>query len=461
MPRESGSKSAHPPGTSGNQSQTPSQANGQTRTARESRPNPTIVSDTEIATRNANRSSQLENDNPSVGSNNADTNTTLVAEGHTLPGRPGSNQAATAGSNTEPHDPIRGGHDNPWISSAKSFLGLNRSHPSSNDPHSKRNFLQRPDRTVSRDEQGEEPSENESTYQAELLELLQSLKNEIKRLKEKNVSLKADIKSVNDEFIKVNSENWKLKEENSKFKAQNEIDVNKVRNKLQKAQEKSQREIKQKEEEWKTKLATEREKSKSELQTEKTRFEREKTSLSSQLEASQAKYNTLSTTYDVAIRNSQREIKIRDSEVTRVKEDNQSLRRYIDRMSNAQEPIRGEEKYTQRFEDLNNKITLWVLKQSKLNADVTLHDGNLRSSVLTKLESFGVCGRHAATSIRSSLAQLYASKKTRASLIRHILALFLFDRVFYPFAFALKFPDASAQASDYMKSIENDLFEQG
>ena len=161
------------------------------------------------------------------------------------------------------------------------------------------------------------------------------------------------------------------------------------------------------------------------------------------------------------MQNSQRDILDKNNQIKILRNDNQSLRMYIDSMRNAQEPIRGEEKYTQAFEDLNNKITSWILTQSKKNADVTLKDANIRTAIMTKIKSFGKYGVHTATQIEPTLQQLYASKKTRAPLIRHILALFLFDRVFDPFAFALKYPDPSHDASNYLKFIENDLFLQG
>ena len=156
----------------------------------------------------------------------------------------------------------------------------------------------------------------------------------------------------------------------------------------------------------------------------------------------------------------QNDILSRDNEIKRSEENNQSLRRYIDSTRNAQEPLRGENKYVQDFEDLNNKITLWIGAQSKKNANATLQI-NTRTAILTKTKSFGNYGVHTATQIEHSLKELYVSKKTRAPLVRHILSLFLFDRIFYPFAFALKNPDPSHEASNYLKYLEDDLFTQG
>lgn len=422
-------------------SQTPNPAKEQTETPLKV----ALYSDAESAARNANAnaSPRLQSDNPSLGN--------AVAESATPSTRPRSSQSATDGPDNEHH---------PLITVAKTFFGLNRSAPAPTDSHHKRQVLQKHDRTSLRDEDQE--NEAEKSF-VEMEKEFWKLEDKIKRLKEDNRVLKADYELANNEFIKFNGEIWRLKQENTKLKAERDTEANKARNKLQKAKDTSQKEMKQREDDLRAKLNAEKEKLTSKFESERSHLEREKANLLYQIQQLEARCNTSSINYDVLLKTSQRDIAIRDNEIKKCREDNQSLRRYIDNMRNAQEPLRGEEKYTQKFEDLNNKITSWVLKQSKQHANTALKDSKVRTAVLTKLESFGVHGQHTATCVRSSFPQLYNSKKTRAPLIRHILALFLFDRVFYPFAFALKPTDSklSHDSSHYLTFIEDELFEQG
>jgi regulator of replication initiation timing len=419
-----------------NPSQIPNPAQEQIESATKA----ATYSDAEIAARTANANASLRSGNPAIGN--------TVAESSTPSTSPRPDHAALGADN-----------EHPVMAVIRGLFGLNRSAPATSDSQHKRNILQKIDRTSTRGEGHDDEVEN--TF-SEVAKEFQKMESIIRGLDEENRGLKTNCRNVNTELNKLKVENSKLRDENTKIKTEKEAETKNVRNKLQKAKETSQNELKQKEDDFNAKLVRENDRLTSKFETEKGRLESEKNNLLLQLRQWEAQYNNLSISHNVLLKSSQRDIDIRDNEIKKCKADNQSLRGYIDNMRNAQEPIRGEEKYTQPFEDLNNNITSWAFKQSKRHANVALQDSKVRTAVLTKLESFGVHGKHTATCFRSSLLQLYYSKKTRAPLIRHILALFLFDRVFYPFAFALKSPDsASHDASHYITFIEDDLFEQG
>ena len=124
-------------------------------------------------------------------------------------------------------------------------------------------------------------------------------------------------------------------------------------------------------------------------------------------------------------------------------------------MSKVQEPLRGDDHYIKLFDDLKNDIDSWVASLSKKNASATLRPG-VPKTILVKLGALGEHGHYTAEFLRPLLLQLHGGRKTRIPLIRHVLALFLFDQIFEPFAFGL-----TRDSSKNMKDIEDRLFKQG
>jgi hypothetical protein len=138
-----------------------------------------------------------------------------------------------------------------------------------------------------------------------------------------------------------------------------------------------------------------------------------------------------------------------------IQKDNETLREYITSMSKAQEPIRGEDFYVQLFEELRGHIQSWMAKNSKLNAKETLAEG-VQSEVVGFLDKCGAHGVITAKRFGGQVRELWTNRRTRVPLLRHIVALFLFEMVFDRFAFG-----HDRAASEYLKWIEGDLFRQG
>lgn len=138
-----------------------------------------------------------------------------------------------------------------------------------------------------------------------------------------------------------------------------------------------------------------------------------------------------------------------------IQKDNEGLREYITSMSKAQEPIRGEDFYVQSFEELRGHIQSWMAKNSKLNAKETLAEG-VQMEVVGFLDMCGAHGIITSTKFGAEIRELWTSRRTRVPLLRHIVALFLFETVFDRFAFG-----HDRAASEYLKWIEGDLFRQG
>lgn len=137
--------------------------------------------------------------------------------------------------------------------------------------------------------------------------------------------------------------------------------------------------------------------------------------------------------------------------------DNEQLRAYIATMRNAQGPILDEGYYSRGFDGLRREIDSWVAKQYKKNANQSLSDD--APSVIVRIVSLfgdhGLACSHFLQSEEYSIQMLYNERRTRIPLIRHVIAIILFDQVFDRFAFGL-----TRDSSDYTQSIEDSILQQ-
>jgi chromosome segregation ATPase len=138
-----------------------------------------------------------------------------------------------------------------------------------------------------------------------------------------------------------------------------------------------------------------------------------------------------------------------------VSKDNDVLRDYIHGMSKAQEPIQAEDYYVNCFEAIRNGIHQWAAKHSKLNATETLSETS-QSEILEIISGLSTRGKKYSELLRPDMLSLYKSRRTRNPLVRHLFAIFLFEKVFDCFAFGL-----DSYSSDYLKWIEGNFFSQG
>ena len=178
--------------------------------------------------------------------------------------------------------------------------------------------------------------------------------------------------------------------------------------------------------------------------------------LSEQLQTTENQFSSLQHRSTEEIRQLQASIQSEEQKSAAIQKNNSDLRSLIGRMSKVQEPLRGEDHYIKLFDDLKNDIDSWVAGHSKKNANASLRP-QVPSTILVKLGALGEHGQHTTEFLRlPHLLQLYSGKKTRIPLIRHVVALYLFDQIFEPFAFGL-----TRDSSKNMIDIEDQLFKQG
>jgi hypothetical protein len=141
-----------------------------------------------------------------------------------------------------------------------------------------------------------------------------------------------------------------------------------------------------------------------------------------------------------------------------LEKDNEELRAYIATMRSAQGPIHDDGYYVQGIERLNYQIQSWVVKMTKSVSNTQISYYNAES-ILKGLEELGDNGEETLDMLRSgntSLQKLYSQPRTRIALVRHVIALFFFDRIFDPFAFGL-----DEDKSELLWDIQDGIFSQG
>jgi hypothetical protein len=127
-------------------------------------------------------------------------------------------------------------------------------------------------------------------------------------------------------------------------------------------------------------------------------------------------------------------------------------------MRSAAGPINDDGYYVQGVERLNYQIQSWVVKMTKSVPDKRISHRN-SDRILEGLEELGETSEETLEMLRSeetSLQRLYEQPRTRIALVRHVIALFFFDRIFNPFAFGLE-----EDISDQLWSIQDGIFSQG
>lgn len=138
--------------------------------------------------------------------------------------------------------------------------------------------------------------------------------------------------------------------------------------------------------------------------------------------------------------------------------DNEKLRAEIVTMGKIQGPAKGEEYYIKRFDELKSDIESWAAKHSKLHRNEELSQVS-EVELLKSLSELGRCGTMSCQSLKSKtypIRKLYDYGPTRIGLIRHVVAVFLFDQVFEQFA-----PGVPQTFSHGLRRIEDDIILHG
>ena len=174
-------------------------------------------------------------------------------------------------------------------------------------------------------------------------------------------------------------------------------------------------------------------------------------------ESNENRFKLESVTHEFAVHRQSRDYKEQQLQgrLAAAQTDNEILRDVITSRTISQEPIHTEDYYKRAFNDLKSNMYDIVATLSRGHPKENLTPA-FQTKVLDMIADFGEHATCSSKYLKDHLGGLNLSRLYRIPLLRHIFAIFLFDRVFSPFAFPM-----TKEASNYLISIEDDLFSQG
>jgi predicted nucleic acid-binding Zn-ribbon protein len=136
--------------------------------------------------------------------------------------------------------------------------------------------------------------------------------------------------------------------------------------------------------------------------------------------------------------------------------DNARLRRDIVNMENDLNPLREEDFYIQGFREIKTDIEMWAATYA--SNDIKGLSANEETFLLQNISTIGPRGKASADILsKKNVAQkLYKNARCRIPFVRHIIALFLYDNIFEPFAFGF-----TSSFSQVLSWIDSDIVSYG
>ena len=134
--------------------------------------------------------------------------------------------------------------------------------------------------------------------------------------------------------------------------------------------------------------------------------------------------------------------------------DNDLLRSQIATMGSAQEPVHEEDFYILNFNQINHDIDSWTAKETR-NKPTPFTDETVETFI-TGIKVIGMLTPLSIETLKVELRHFHEDRRLRIALIRHVIAVVLFNTVLDRFAFGL-----NRESSDYFKFIESQLYRQG
>ena len=148
----------------------------------------------------------------------------------------------------------------------------------------------------------------------------------------------------------------------------------------------------------------------------------------------------------------------------KLRQDNTVLRNRIATYAQSTDGvIRAENHYIEQLHQIEYTISEWVVKQVRGNIKVEMERGYLPVSVTTlmdeiipRVEGLGTHGRTSARALARSFQAYFGDRKSRITLIRHIISLYLFHEVLDKFTFGFE-----QLMSDFLQKLEDHICYQG
>jgi hypothetical protein len=144
--------------------------------------------------------------------------------------------------------------------------------------------------------------------------------------------------------------------------------------------------------------------------------------------------------------------------------DNEKLRNSIVTSGTALNPIHDEDHYVHGFEELKADLEMWVVRHTRGNSHRDMSNDEA-SNFYERLAALGPHGKDSSSFLRTnSCLEIWIKQpRTRFILFQHIIAMFLLEQVFAPFAIGLSasYSDALLWATDSLLAQGNSVFTNG
>jgi len=153
----------------------------------------------------------------------------------------------------------------------------------------------------------------------------------------------------------------------------------------------------------------------------------------------QATLQQLRAQHQSSLRHREEHIASLADQLARLKQENSALLASISKANRLQGPINIETYYVDQFDSLNHLIQSSVAGMFKWSCSAELSDDAI-SKVIKFLDSIEPCGKHTLDMLKThnvGIATLHENAARRIALVRHLIALLLWDRVLRRFAFGL------------------------
>jgi hypothetical protein len=138
-----------------------------------------------------------------------------------------------------------------------------------------------------------------------------------------------------------------------------------------------------------------------------------------------------------------------------LQKDNSLLRAQITDMSSAQEPVHEEKYYVLEFNQIRTEAESWAARETRAMPKQPLSETE-SFQIASVLQTCGEVGEKAARWLQGKDRMFFQERRNRITLIRHVIAVVLFDGIFDRFAFGLE-----RELSECFKNIEKGLCSHG
>ena len=154
----------------------------------------------------------------------------------------------------------------------------------------------------------------------------------------------------------------------------------------------------------------------------------------------------------------EKEVAKLNAQMVGLRHDNDEIRSYIIKMESDLLPVRDEEYYIQLFEGIKSEVEMWSAKHGKSNAGATLSQEH-EDRLFDAIANLGNSGTASVNFLRANprfFRAWYSNARSLIQLIRHVIAVFLYDKIFEPFAAGLP-----TEFSKSLVWIGNDVIQHG